>query len=394
MNKKVYFKISIIIICIYSSNDILSNIIKFISSIKDQNEIKSFDIFDNFCKNNIKMTKKMEKIKIPKVSVISPIYNRERFLIRFLQNIQYQNFDDIEIILVDDKSTDNGAKILEEYQKKDKRIKIIKLKRNKGTLFARNIGVLYSQAKYIILPDPDDIISKDIISSCLHYAEKYNFEIVRYHSFKGNKKLIKFDNEMSKPIYQPELQTYLFYAFKELKRLDFFINNKMITKRLFIKALNLLNDFYLNLYMTILEDQLMIFILYKTAKSFYYLEKYGYYHKINSISVCNNKFKLTQMRIKFYFIYIKFVYEYSKNIKYEKDIADYLFTLLNSKINIEKELSSSPFNNDFYFYYDIINTLLNCKFIFKDNEFLLLKFKKIIEMKNKTFSNSINMTHL
>ena len=394
MNKKVYFKISIIIICIYSSNDILSNIIKFISSIKDQNEIKSFDIFDNFWKNNIKMTKKMEKIKIPKVSVISPIYNRERFLIRFLQNIQYQNFDDIEIILVDDKSTDNGAKILEEYQKKDKRIKIIKLKRNKGTLFARNIGVLYSQAKYIILPDPDDIISKDIISSCLHYAEKYNFEIVRYHSFKGNKKLIKFDNEMSKPIYQPELQTYLFYAFKELKRLDFFINNKMITKRLFIKALNLLNDFYLNLYMTILEDQLMIFILYKTAKSFYYLEKYGYYHKINSISVCNNKFKLTQMRIKFYFIYIKFVYEYSKNIKYEKDIADYLFTLLNSKINIEKELSSSPFNNDFYFYYDIINTLLNCKFIFKDNEFLLLKFKKIIEMKNKTFSNSINMTHL
>ena len=394
MNKKVYFKISIIIICIYSSNDILSNIIKFISSIKDQNEIKSFDIFDNFWKNNIKMTKKMEKIKIPKVSVISPIYNRERFLIRFLQNIQYQNFDDIEIILVDDKSTDNGAKILEEYQKKDKRIKIIKLKRNKGTLFARNIGVLYSQAKYIILPDPDDIISKDIISSCLHYAEKYNFEIVRYHSFKGNKKLIKFDNEMSKPIYQPELQTYLFYAFKELKRLDFFINNKMITKRLFIKALNLLNDFYLNLYMTILEDQLMIFILYKTAKSFYYLEKYGYYHKINSISVCNNKFKLTQMRIKFYFIYIKFVYEYSKKIKYEKDIADYLFTLLNSKINIEKELSSSPFNNDFYFYYDIINTLLNCKFIFKDNEFLLLKFKKIIEMKNKTFSNSINMTHL
>ena len=124
MNKKVYFKISIIFICIYSRNDILSNIIKFISSIKNQNEIKSFDIFDNFCKNKIKMSKKMEKLKNPKVSVISPICNRERFLIRFLKSIQYQNFDDIEIILVDDKSTDNGVKILEEYQKKDKRIKI------------------------------------------------------------------------------------------------------------------------------------------------------------------------------------------------------------------------------------------------------------------------------
>ena len=124
MNKKVYFKISIIFICIYSRNDILSNIIKFISSVENQNEIKSFDIFDNFCKNKIKMSKKMEKLKNPKVSVISPICNRERFLIRFLKSIQYQNFDDIEIILVDDKSTDNGVKILEEYQKKDKRIKI------------------------------------------------------------------------------------------------------------------------------------------------------------------------------------------------------------------------------------------------------------------------------
>ena len=394
MNKKVYFKISIIFICIYSRNDILSNIIKFISSIKNQNEIKSFDIFDNFCKNKIKMSKKMEKLKNPKVSVISPICNRERFLIRFLKSIQYQNFDDIEIILVDDKSTDNGVKILEEYQKKDKRIKIIKIKRNKGTFFARNIGVLYSQAKYIILPDPDDIISKDIINSCLYYAEKYNFEIIRYHSYKGNKKLIKYDNKMSKPIYQPELQTYLFYVNKELKRVDFYINNKMITKKLFIKALNLLNNFYLNLYMTIQEDQLMIFILYKTAKSFYYLKKYGYYHKLNSISVCNNKFKLTHMRIRYYFIYIKLVYEYSKNIKIEKDIANYLFASLNSKIKIEKELSSSPFNNDFYFYYDIINTLLNCKFIFKDNKILLLKFKKIIEMRNRTFSNSINMAHL
>ena len=123
MNRKVYFKISIIFIIIYSKN-ILSNIIKFISSIKNQNEIKSFDIFDNFCKNKIKMGKKMEKMKNPKVSVISPIYNRERFLIRFLKSIQYQNFDDIEIILVDDKSTGNGVKILEDYQKKDKRIKI------------------------------------------------------------------------------------------------------------------------------------------------------------------------------------------------------------------------------------------------------------------------------
>jgi glycosyltransferase involved in cell wall biosynthesis len=63
-------------------------------------------------------------MKNPKVSIISPLHNRGRFLIRFLKNIQNQNFDDIEIILVDDKSYDNGVNILEEYRRKDKRIKI------------------------------------------------------------------------------------------------------------------------------------------------------------------------------------------------------------------------------------------------------------------------------
>lgn len=128
----------------------------------------------------LKWAKNLKKKINPKVSVISPIHNRQKFLITFLKNIQYQNFNDIEIILVDDNSTDNGIKILEEYQKKDKRIKIIKNKRNKGTFTTRNIEALYSKARYVILPDPDDIISKDIIKISLYYAEKYKFEMIRY----------------------------------------------------------------------------------------------------------------------------------------------------------------------------------------------------------------------
>ena len=86
--------------------------IKFIIFIKIQNEIKSFGIFDKFCNNNIKIPKKFTKVKNPKVSVISPIYNRERFFIRFFQSIQYQNIDNIEIIFVNKKSIDNGVKIM------------------------------------------------------------------------------------------------------------------------------------------------------------------------------------------------------------------------------------------------------------------------------------------
>jgi glycosyltransferase involved in cell wall biosynthesis len=173
----------------------------------------------------IEIIKKFNNKIKPKVSIISAIYNRERFLRRFLKNIQHQNFNDIEIIFIDDNSTDNGFKILKEYQKKDKRIKIIKHKRNKGTFIARNIGVLYSKAKYVILPDPDDLLSKDIIRTCLYYAEKYKCEMIRYDSFLGNKNKIKFtDIKESILSYQPELQTFIFYVKNELKKVDFNVN--------------------------------------------------------------------------------------------------------------------------------------------------------------------------
>ena len=392
MNKKknfIFIKLLIIMICIYFNSVILSNINNFISYIKIRNEIKNFDTFFKFCDNNIEKIKIFEKKKNPKISIISPIHSRERFLIRFLKSIQYQDFNDIEIILVDDNSIDNGIKILEEYQKEDKRIKIIRHKRNKGTFITRNIGVLYSKAKYINLLDPDDIISKDIFRACLYYAEKYKFEMIRYYSYKGNMKNIKSINEKeNRPLYQPELQTYIYYGNNELEKIDFGINNKIISKKLFIRALNALNNFYSDIYMTYAEDQLINFILFKTAKSFYYLRKFGYYYKLNSISICNNIFKLSQMRVKSYFIYLKFLYEYSKNQKYEKDIVNYQFTYINKIINIEKELSSLSFNEDFYFYYEIVNMLLNCKFTSDENNIFLLRVKKVIETKNKTFVNS------
>jgi hypothetical protein len=93
-------------------------------------------------------------------------------------------------------------------------------------------------------------------------------------------------------------------------------------------------------------------------------------------------------------MYLKLLYEYSKNIKSEKDMANYQFSLINKYINIERELSSSTFNDDFYFYYEIVNMLLNCKFISEENNFLLLKIKKLIEIKNKTFVNSKKITNL
>jgi hypothetical protein len=69
-------------------------------------------------------------------------------------------------------------------------------------------------------------------------------------------------------------------------------------------------------------------------------------------------------------------------------MVNYQFTYINKIINIEKELSSSSFNEDYYFYYEIVNMLLNCKFTTKENNIFLLRVKNVIEKKNKTFVNS------
>ena len=161
--------------------------------------------------------------------------------------------------------------MIKESQKKDKRIILLKNKKNKGTLISRNIGVIYSKGKYIILPDPDDIINKNILNICYKYAEKYNCEMIRFNMYIGNKKIFfneivnKFDNRF---IYQPELSTYLYYGNNELQIIDFYITNKFIKKDLYIRTINYIENRYLNLYMIFMEDSMINYKHYSKKKRF------------------------------------------------------------------------------------------------------------------------------
>lgn len=381
---KIIIKIIVfIIIGLYYNINIISKFNNFISYISFKNEIKEMDNYLNICKN-FKIIKKFKRMRNIKISIISPIYNRERFIYRFLTSIQFQDFTDIEIILVDDCSIDNSVKIIEDYKKKDERIILIKNKNNKGTFIARNIGVLYAKGKYIILPDPDDILLKGIISFCYNNAEKFNYDIIRFTTYNGNEKLgyTKYVQKLgNKPVFYPLLSTNIFYGYGELEMIDYNINNKFIKTKSYIKTLNCLNNFYSNMHMIYLEDQLMNYILLTKTKSYYFSKRIGYYYLKNTMSITNNKNKMTKIRIKFIFIYIKIVFEYSKNTKYEKDMLNHLFTQLNKLFNIENELVNLSSKEDLNFYYYIINLYLNCKFITNENKYYFNNLKKIIKNK-------------
>ena len=367
-----------------SQINIYSKIQLIISYIKINKEFKKNINYLNFIKNKVIIIKKYRRIKKPKVSVISPIYNREKYIPNFIKIIQSQTFQYFEIILIDDCSKDNSINLIEEYTNKDERILLIKNFFNRGTFISRNIGAIFSNSKYLILPDPDDILDKNIINICFKYSEKYDYDMIRFNIYKinENKAYNVYDQDKDRiSIKPPELSRFMFYGYNELFITDYYIHNKFVKKELYIKALNSLNKVYLNTYITLWEDTIISYILYRNANSFCSLKKTGYFYIKNSQSITKNMFKISELKMKFVFVFLKTVFEYTKNTKYEKDMFNLLFTQLNNNFNINYRLNNLSINSKYSFYYEIIIMFLNCNFITEENKNILNSF--IITIDNK-----------
>ena len=124
---------------------------------------------------------KFKSSKHPLISSVVPVYNSKDYINRAVKSIQNQNITDIEIILTDDFSTDNTLLILEDLQKEDQRIKILKNKKNMGILYSRSVGVLSSKGKYIFSLDNDDMfLDFDVFSIITNIANEGNFDVVEF----------------------------------------------------------------------------------------------------------------------------------------------------------------------------------------------------------------------
>lgn len=108
-------------------------------------------------------------MNMPVVSVIMPVYNVEPFIRHSIESVLSQDMPDIELILVDDGSTDNSGDICDEYARQDKRIKVIH-QANKGVSGARNSGLENVSSELICFVDPDDWVEPDYVSNMLKFA--------------------------------------------------------------------------------------------------------------------------------------------------------------------------------------------------------------------------------
>jgi glycosyltransferase involved in cell wall biosynthesis len=111
------------------------------------------------------------------ISIIVPIYNSEKYLERCLNSIVLQNYEDFELILINDGSTDNSLKICNKYQNNYSRVNVVNLENN-GVSFARNLGMKYARGEFILFVDSDDWLHENYIIDLINQIRNQGVDCV------------------------------------------------------------------------------------------------------------------------------------------------------------------------------------------------------------------------
>jgi glycosyltransferase involved in cell wall biosynthesis len=218
-----------------------------------------------------------------RVSIIVPIYNAEKYLERCLDSLLSQTYKNIEIILIDDGSTDSSPLICDRYKKKYKKIKVLHSKNN-GQSIARNIGMNLATGKYICFADADDVLTKDSIERLIVIAEIGNYDIVCGNYFIVDKdikvssnvfttgKIDKYGCEEHKKRYHQLKTTSLFgYVWGKMYKSSFIQEHKLkfnISNEIFMEdTLFNLKTFSFNPKYYVLNEPIYYYYFYKTSTS-------------------------------------------------------------------------------------------------------------------------------
>lgn len=212
------------------------------------------------------------------ISVIVPIYNIGKFVEKCIETIANQTYKNLEIILVDDGSTDKSGKICDKWKEKDNRIKVIH-KKNEGVSIARNTGIKEANGAYFFFVDGDDYIDLDIIENLYRSLKENNTQIAisgHYHTTYSEKvKLYSNQNFVSEPEE----------TMKRLLRFDDIypvIWGKLYKREIFEQI-----EFPPG---KINEDAAVVYLLLDRAEKVSHIDKAGYYYVQREKSIVHEEY--------------------------------------------------------------------------------------------------------
>lgn len=219
----------------------------------------------------------------------------EKYIKTSIKSIQFQTFKDIEIIAVNDFSSDKSLEILKKLSSEDKRIKIINNNRNHGLLYSRTMGILNSKGEYLMNLDPDDSFKgKYSLEVIYNKAKSRNVDILSFGTFFQviNKKVFKCSH-FDEIIFQPKIFESTFDSIGNLN--DFLIWNKLIRRELFIKAYELFMSQVYKKYWNFHDDNIWSILVKKYAQSMLCSKKVIYIYKDNDDSLMKKFFSQTNL---------------------------------------------------------------------------------------------------
>ena len=350
---------------------------KYQEILRSYREKTNVEQYINDCINGVLYDNNKYKLsENPKISVIIPIYNKEKFILRILRNIQNQSFKDIEIIFCDDFSNDNSTKLIEKFQKEDERIILMKHDINKGTLINRNDGANIAKGEYLLFIDGDDLLVNNILERTYLIAKSKDIDIIQYQHYIGDFYNTFYCSDIKrtdKIIYQPELSSLMYYENGTLHQSEFNVWGKLIKREIYLETLKKIDKYFLNQNMILHEDGLILFMLFKTAKSYLFIKDYGLLYFSNEYSTMRNlrnKNKINKST-RDSFLYLEYMFKYTNNSLYEKNMAVCQFKFLYDLFQDIFIKTTSGFN----YIHKIIDLYLNCNKITKEDKQIIRNIK-------------------
>ena len=258
--------------------------------------VDKYNAYMNICQKGILLDNKTFNLSLsPKISVIMPLYNGGKYLYYSLRSIQNQKMKDIEIILINDCSTDDTLQIIEKYMKEDPRIKLINNEKNRRILYSKSISALYANGKYILELDQDDMfITDDAFNILYNDAEKNKLDLIQFQDFKLKKFKIYYRMLIGRnqwifhhnnDIYlkQPDIKYNFFEDF------NFLLWGLLIKADIYKKAVHILWPIIINYKFIYYEDYTITFIIITLVNNFKFLNNYFIVHLSFRDSTSKNK---------------------------------------------------------------------------------------------------------
>lgn len=233
----------------------------------------------------------MKQFEESLISIIVPIYNVQEYLDRCIQSIIHQTYTKLEIILVNDGSTDDCERICRRYEKEDQRIRVIS-KENEGLSAARNEGILLSTGEYIVFVDSDDFLEVTMIQELYECSSLYHADICICDFFYMDEKRKRMQGEVKKS----ETHVHCYSNLQALEKINgpnhiqmVVAWNKLYHRRLFDDIRYPVGK--------INEDEFVIHKLFYLSERIVYIEKPLYYYVQRRGSIMNTEFSQKNVHI-------------------------------------------------------------------------------------------------